>query len=84
MKPEKQKHEKKKGNKKQRKKNKVHEPDELNLKGPKDYEKIRILGRGGVGIVYLVREKSTGHYFAMKVLDQNDMIRRNKVSFLDL
>ncbi|XP_049850436.1 uncharacterized protein LOC126322605 [Schistocerca gregaria] len=48
-------------------------------KGPKDFQKIRILGRGGVGKVYLVRLKNTDKLFAMKVLKQDEMIQKNKV-----
>lgn len=53
--------------------------------GPGDFEKIRMIGRGGVGRVYLVRLKGTERYFAMKVLNQKDMIDKNKVcNFVDL
>lgn len=48
-------------------------------KGPKDFQKIRILGKGGVGRVYLARLKGTDKYYAMKVLKQDEMIKRNKV-----
>lgn len=50
--------------------------------GPADFEKIRMIGRGGVGRVYLVRLKGTDRYFAMKVLNQKDMIEKNKVGFI--
>lgn len=48
-------------------------------KGPRDFTKLRILGRGGVGRVYLVQLKGTDKLFAMKVLKQDEMISRNKV-----
>jgi serine/threonine protein kinase len=50
-------------------------------KGPKDFERIQLLGRGDVGRVYLVRLKGTDKLYAMKVLRKEDMIRRKKASF---
>jgi hypothetical protein len=50
--------------------------------GPADFEKIKLLGRGDVGKVYLVRLKGTEKLFAMKVLRKEEMIQRNKVSTL--
>ncbi|ORX57733.1 Pkinase-domain-containing protein [Piromyces finnis] len=47
--------------------------------GPSDFEKIKLLGRGDVGKVYLVRKKGTDSYYALKVLSKNEMIKRNKV-----
>jgi len=34
--------------------------------GPSSFQKIKLLGRGDVGKVYLVREKKTDKLFAMK------------------
>ena len=34
--------------------------------GPGSFQKIKMLGRGDVGKVYLVREKKTAKLFAMK------------------
>lgn len=54
----------------------------FDFKGPKDFQKIRILGKGGVGRVYLVQLTGTDKLFAMKVLKQEEMISRNKVRTL--
>lgn len=47
--------------------------------GPNSFEKIKLLGQGDVGKVYLVREKSTALLYAMKVLSKREMIKRNKI-----
>lgn len=46
---------------------------------PSSFEKIKMLGRGDVGKVYLVREKRTNKLYAMKVLNKHEMIKRNKI-----
>ncbi|ODV93474.1 hypothetical protein PACTADRAFT_52054 [Pachysolen tannophilus NRRL Y-2460] len=43
------------------------------------FERIKLLGRGDVGKVYLVREKATKKLYAMKVLNKKEMIERNKI-----
>ncbi|EMD40561.1 hypothetical protein CERSUDRAFT_45092 [Gelatoporia subvermispora B] len=47
--------------------------------GPGSFQKIKMLGRGDVGKVYLVREKKTTKLFAMKVLSKKEMIERRKI-----
>lgn len=47
--------------------------------GPNSFSKVKMLGKGDVGKVYLVREKKTEKLFAMKVLSKKEMIKRNKV-----
>ncbi|GJJ07380.1 hypothetical protein Clacol_001582 [Clathrus columnatus] len=47
--------------------------------GPNSFQKIKLLGRGDVGKVYLVREKKTDKLFAMKVLSKKEMIARRKI-----
>ncbi|QRV76765.1 Tyrosine kinase specific for activated [Ceratobasidium sp. AG-Ba] len=47
--------------------------------GPSSFQKIKLLGRGDVGKVYLVREKKTDKLFAMKVLSKKEMIARKKI-----
>lgn len=44
-----------------------------------NFEKLKVLGKGDVGKVYLVREKDTNKLFAMKVLNKKEMIERNKI-----
>ncbi|KAG8712153.1 hypothetical protein FRC08_014970 [Ceratobasidium sp. 394] len=46
---------------------------------PSSFQKIKLLGRGDVGKVYLVREKKTDKLFAMKVLSKKEMIARKKI-----
>ncbi len=38
--------------------------------GLKDFDFIRCIGMGGFSKVYLVREKSTATYFAMKLIEK--------------
>ncbi|KAG2732666.1 hypothetical protein G9P44_003656 [Scheffersomyces stipitis] len=46
---------------------------------PDCFEKIRLLGKGDVGKVYLVREKASNKLYAMKILSKKEMIERNKI-----
>lgn len=46
---------------------------------PSSFEKVRMLGKGDVGKVYLVREKDSNKLYAMKVLSKKEMIERNKI-----
>lgn len=43
------------------------------------FEKIRLLGKGDVGRVFLVKEKATTRLYAMKILNKKEMIERNKI-----
>ncbi|KAG2200383.1 hypothetical protein INT47_002297 [Mucor saturninus] len=47
--------------------------------GPSSFVKVRMLGKGDVGKVYMVRQKGTDKLFAMKVLSKKEMIKRNKI-----
>ncbi len=47
--------------------------------GPGSFRKLKLLGKGDVGKVYLVKEKATGRLFAMKILDKKEMVARKKV-----
>ncbi|KAK6335385.1 serine/threonine protein kinase, AGC [Orbilia brochopaga] len=47
--------------------------------GPQSFDKIKLLGKGDVGKVYLVREKKSSRLYAMKVLSKKEMIKRNKI-----
>ncbi|ODV87823.1 hypothetical protein CANARDRAFT_178468, partial [[Candida] arabinofermentans NRRL YB-2248] len=46
---------------------------------PQSFEKLKLLGKGDVGKVYLVREKSNKKLFAMKILNKKEMVERNKI-----
>ncbi|KAJ3161176.1 hypothetical protein HDU86_007798 [Geranomyces michiganensis] len=46
---------------------------------PNSFTKIRLIGQGDVGKVYLVEKKNTGQLYAMKVLSKHEMIKRNKI-----
>lgn len=43
------------------------------------FERIRLLGKGDVGKVFLVKEKASSRLYAMKVLNKKEMIERNKI-----
>ncbi|CAD6449160.1 c9d2fb60-e0d8-4ba7-94e2-67f61e6e0b8a [Sclerotinia trifoliorum] len=47
--------------------------------GPGSFDKIKLIGKGDVGKVYLVREKKSSRLYAMKVLSKQEMIKRNKI-----
>jgi protein-serine/threonine kinase len=47
--------------------------------GPSNFDKIKLIGKGDVGKVYLVREKKSSRMYAMKVLSKKEMIKRNKI-----
>lgn len=47
--------------------------------GPKSFEKIRMLGQGDVGKVYLVKEKKTSRLYALKIFSKSEMIKRKKI-----
>ncbi|EFE39263.1 hypothetical protein TRV_06085 [Trichophyton verrucosum HKI 0517] len=47
--------------------------------GPGSFDKIKLIGKGDVGKVYLVREKKSQRLYAMKVLSKKEMIKRNKI-----
>ncbi|TKA82399.1 Serine/threonine-protein kinase nrc-2 [Friedmanniomyces simplex] len=47
--------------------------------GPGSFDKIKLIGKGDVGKVYLVREKKSTRLYAMKVLSKKEMIKRNKI-----
>lgn len=46
---------------------------------PSSFEKVRILGQGDVGKVYLVREKSSNKLYALKIFCKAEMIKRKKI-----
>ncbi|KAK9764723.1 serine/threonine protein kinase, AGC [Basidiobolus ranarum] len=46
---------------------------------PSSFVKLKLLGKGDVGKVYLVKQKNSDKLFAMKVLSKKEMIKRKKV-----
>ena len=46
----------------------------------KDFEIIKPISKGAFGSVYLSKKKSTGDYFAIKVLRKSDMVAKNQVT----
>jgi len=46
---------------------------------PHCFRKLKVLGRGAVGQVYLVQLKENQKLYAMKVLTKEEMVRRNRV-----
>lgn len=46
----------------------------------KDFEIIKPISKGAFGSVYLAKKKSTGDYFAIKVLKKADMVAKNQVT----
>ncbi|KAK9709568.1 rim15, signal transduction response regulator [Basidiobolus ranarum] len=45
----------------------------------KDFEIIKPISKGAFGSVYLAKKRTTGEYFAIKVLKKSDMIAKNQV-----
>eukprot|EP01116_Phalansterium_solitarium_P020265 TRINITY_DN5913_c0_g1_i1.p1 TRINITY_DN5913_c0_g1~~TRINITY_DN5913_c0_g1_i1.p1 ORF type:complete len:475 (+),score=170.50 TRINITY_DN5913_c0_g1_i1:81-1505(+) len=43
------------------------------------FERIKLIGTGDVGRVYLVRHRETNHLYAMKTLDKATVIKRDKI-----
>lgn len=47
--------------------------------GLKHFKPVKPLGSGDTGSVHLVELCETGQFFAMKAMDKNMMLNRNKV-----
>jgi len=47
--------------------------------GVRDFEKLKVIGKGAFGKVYLVRKKDTQKVYAMKQLDKKDIKDRDEV-----
>jgi serine/threonine protein kinase len=43
------------------------------------FDKVSLIGTGDVGRVYLVRDSTNKNYYAMKVLNKKEMLKRNKI-----
>lgn len=48
---------------------------------PQHFEPMQLLGTGSFGEVYLVRKRSSGVYYAMKVQSKNKIISNNLVKY---
>lgn len=48
--------------------------------GADDFELLTMIGKGAFGEVRVVKEKTTGHVFAMKKLKKSEMLRRGQVT----
>ncbi|KAL3473342.1 hypothetical protein BJX99DRAFT_233793 [Aspergillus californicus] len=46
----------------------------------KDFEIIKPISKGAFGSVYLTKKKTTGEYYAIKVLKKADMVAKNQVT----
>ena len=46
----------------------------------KDFEIIKPISKGAFGSVYLAKKRTTGDYYAIKVLKKSDMIAKNQVT----
>lgn len=46
----------------------------------KDFDVLKPISKGAFGSVYLTKKKSTGDYYAIKVLKKTDMIVKNQVT----
>jgi serine/threonine protein kinase len=51
--------------------------NEIKKVGPSNFICLALLGQGSFGEVYLVQEKNTQNYFAMKVLDKKRIAKQN-------
>ncbi len=62
--------------------NSVTHPQQARAQPPsiKDFEVIKPISKGAFGSVYLAKKKTTGEYFAIKVLRKADMVAKNQVT----
>jgi len=47
-----------------------------------DFERLRVIGRGAFGIVWLCQKRVTGEIFAMKQMNKNEMVCKNQIHHL--
>uniref|UniRef100_A0A674N9A0 non-specific serine/threonine protein kinase n=1 Tax=Takifugu rubripes TaxID=31033 RepID=A0A674N9A0_TAKRU len=52
----------------------------LALQTMHDFEYLKLLGKGTFGKVILVKEKATGHYYAMKILKKEVIVAKDEVA----
>lgn len=44
-----------------------------------DFERIRVLGTGAFGVVYLSKHNVTGKYYAMKILEKEKIVKQKQI-----
>ena len=49
---------------------------------PKDFQKVKIIGRGAFGEVLVCRKKSDGKVYAMKVMAKAEMFKKNQIAHI--
>lgn len=57
-------------------------PSEKTACKPSDFEFLKVIGKGTFGKVLLARQKSEDVLYAVKVLDKNQIIRKNEVQHI--
>lgn len=58
----------------------THPPPKAQPPSIKDFDIVKPISKGAFGSVYLSKKKSTGDYYAIKVLKKADMIAKNQVT----
>ena len=53
--------------------------DRRRKKTIENFENVELVGRGAFGEVRLVKERDTGKYFAMKIMNKDFIIEKNQV-----
>eukprot|EP00946_MAST-07B_sp_MAST-7B-sp1_P002491 g2491.t1 len=65
----------------------VRERSPMDVIGPGNFQKIKLLGKGDAGLVFLVKARNVNQLngtYAMKVYKKSDIVKRNKVARVKL